>query len=315
MAIVNMNEWVPEEWGGALVKKYRQTSALLRATEGPGGRRETMNTDVKHVPVDGGMDVAFTAKGATFPLDDEPGATIELVARKIAAASQLADEDVKDAKGFVNIVENKREAGFSNAALLLDNAALATVGAMTPEPTMTRPYTSVYEAADPGQIQTFNLTTGTGPDFREAIQTAIETAEDSAFATDDIVLLASPGWKGRLRSQVTDGSQGVNLWDPQRDTVLEYPIYWSRSLRLSATATYSPVTTTGAQGTAGNPLIIAIPRSMLIPGIRENLAWRVTDPQHGPGLLSDSWYLTIRQRTAFAVGDGTAAGIVEGVTA
>lgn len=317
MASVNVGDWVPEQWDGSLVKLYRQTSAVLRATDGPGGRREMMNTTLKHVPKDADADVAFVAKGAAFPVDDEPADKILLEAKKMATDIPLDDEDVTDSRSFTDTIMNKRTAAFSNAALLYDNATLAAVGAETTPPTMTRPYTSVYQAAavGAGNLFTFNTATGTDADLRAAVKSAVQTAEESPWATDDIVIIAGPAWKSYLRDQVQDGSNGVTLWNDARDTILNYPVYWTRAAKLATTATYKPVGAGGAAGTAGNSILIAVPRSMLIPGIREALQWRVTSPNSGVGQLTDTWHLTIKQRVAFALGDGEAAGVAELVSA
>lgn len=312
VASVDVNAWIPEQWGGALVKKYRETSGLLRATEG--GRREVMTTTLKHVPKDADADMAWVAKGAAFPVDDEPADNILLHAKKMAVDIPLDDEDVQDGRSFTDVTGNKRNAAFNSAAWLLDNTAFATVGAETTPPTMTRPFTSVYQAiggAASAQRFSFDKAGGTDAEFRAAIKNAIQVAEESPWATDDIVIVASPAFKSYFRDQVQDGSNGVTLWNQERDTVLGYPVYWSRALRLSTTATWNPTGAGGAAGTAGNPILVAVPRTMLIPGIRENLKWRVSDPDTGIGMLTDTWHLTVKQRVAFALGDAEAAGVAE----
>jgi len=151
------------------------------------------------------------------------------------------------------------------------------------------------------------------------VLSALAVAEESEFASDDIVWVGHSYFKTNLRNDVQDGSQGVPLWDAAGSTIAGYPVYWTRGARLSAVATSKPVTGNSTIGTAGNPILIAVPRALLIPGRHvgpanrngsgEAFEWMVTDPKTGPGAASDTMYLKVRGRLAFQHGDS--AGIVE----
>lgn len=45
MARQTFEDWIPEEWGGAVISKIRATSAVEDLA-----RHEPMGTDTKHVP-------------------------------------------------------------------------------------------------------------------------------------------------------------------------------------------------------------------------------------------------------------------------
>jgi len=298
---VDVNAWVPEEWGGAVVTKFTNTSAVDRATS----RHEPMSTDVKHVPKAGDADAYFIPKGQAYTLDDNAGDELLLNARKIGVAVPLADEDIKDAAGFVNIVNAKKDAGASGTAILFDNAALAVTGA---ENGTTVPYTSVYAAA----TNKSTVSTGaTAAAMRDAVLDAIAVAEESEWSDESLAVIASPAFRPHFRSISADGSAGINVYDERGSSLASYPIFWSRGARLSATATQSPTAGAGLAGVAGNAILVVVPRRMLVVGDRERLMSQVTDAFTGPGALSDVAYLKMRTRKAFALGDPAAASVLE----
>lgn len=306
MAVADVSKWIPVEYGGALFKKFQEDSALFRVSAGPGGRREPMSTNTKHVPKDGDVAVQFTGKAQAYGLDTTAVDDILLTAKKMTAGVPLAEEDISDAAGFVAVVPAKRDAAFRGFARLLDNAAFAVTGAPTADPDMTVPYNSLYrqvKAAVPGQVNTWDVSSGTAAEFRAALLETIAEAENSEWATADLVVIAHPAFRAYLRNQTLDGSNGLPIWSTSESTILNNTVHWSRGLRTSATAVQNPTT--------GNPLMIVGPPSLIIPGLRDALSWRVTDAETGIGALSDTSYVLARQRLGFNIGDPTAFSVME----
>lgn len=307
MAATNVNQWIPVEYGGTLFQKVAEQSALLSITSGPGGRRESMTTRTKRVPKSGDVDVQFTAKGATYGLDTTAVGDIELISKKMTAGVQLDEEDISDAAGFVNVVTAKRDAAFRGFATLLDNAAFAVTGDITPEPDMSRPYDSLYhqilaDGSPANQRFDFDLSSGTAADFREAMLSALDWAESSEWNDGTLTWFVNSAFRPILRNNPVDGSNGLPLWTPAENTIGSYGIAaWSRGLRESANATQRPT---------GHPLAFIGPRSLIVAGVRDALSYRVTDSETGIGALSDTSYLLARQRIAANVGDPSAFAMV-----
>lgn len=306
MAGVNVNAWIPIQYGGPLFKKFTEASVLFRVTGGGGGRTEQMTSRTKTVPKEGDVAVQFTAKGATYGLDNGTVGTIDLVAKKMTGAVALDDEDIKDSAGFVNTVQAKRDGAVRGFAQLLDNAAFAVTGTPTAEPDMAVPYDSLYRQVTNylggANIQTWDRSSGTAAELRAAVLETIDIAENSAWATNDLVVLVNQSFRQYLRNQTIDGSNGLPIWSTAENTIMNHPVQWGRALRKTAVATQNPT---------GNPLMIVGPPSLIVAGIREQLAWRVTDAQSGIGALSDTAYVLASQRTGFNIGDASAFGILE----
>lgn len=307
MAATNINEWIPVEYGGKLFQQIAQQSALLSITSGAGGRRENMTTRTKRVPKSSTVDVQFTAKGATYGLDTTPVGDIELIAKKMTAGVQLDEEDISDAKGFVDVVTAKRTAAFNGFATLLDNAAFAVSGDVTAEPDMSRPYDSLYHQmiadGDIGnQRFDYDLSSGTAVTFRSAMLGALAYAEASVWNDGTIGWWLSDAFRPTLRDNPIDGSNGLPMWSTAENAILSYPISaWSRGLRESAVASQAPT---------GPPLAFVGPRSLVVAGVRDALSWRVTDSETGIGALSDTSYLLARQRIAANIGDPLGFAVV-----
>lgn len=306
MAGVNVNAWIPVQYGGALFKKFTEASVLFRVTGGPGGRQEPMTSRTKTVPKEGDVAVQFTAKGATYGLDNGTVGTIDLVAKKMTAAVPLDDEDIKDSQGFVNTVQAKRDGAVRGFARLLDNAAFCVTGTPTAEPDMSVPYNSLYRQVagylGGANIQTWDQSSGTAAELRSAVLETVDIAENSEWADDNLVVMINPAFRQYLRNQTIDGSNGLPIWSTAENTILTHPVEWGRGLRKTAVATQNPT---------GNPLMIVGPKAMVVAGLREQLAWRVTDAQTGIGALSDTSYVLAAQRVGFNIGDASAFGILE----
>lgn len=307
MAVVNIGQWIPEDWAASkVVMQYINTSAIQRIATSPGGRLEIMNTDLKHIPKDGGADVQFTARGAAYGLDTKATAQLLLNASKLTYLGSFNEEDVDDAKTFVNTLEAKQMSAASNLALLLDNAVFGVTGAATAEPTMDRPYTSVFQNAlvsnATGQVTSISRA-GSLDSQRSGINNALSYAEQTQFASDDLVVVASPAYKPIMRNAPANGFVGVPMYDPANETVFGYPVFWTRGAVNTAVATNAP-------GNA-NPLLFIVPREQLILGRRWAFEWMYIDPRTGIGAISDTAYLKARQRSAFQLGDQSAPAVVQ----
>jgi hypothetical protein len=307
VAVADVSKWIPVEYGGALFKKFTETSVLFRIANGPGGRVEPMSTNTKHVPKDGDVAVQFTGKNQTYGLDTTAVDDILLTSKKMTGGVPLAEEDISDAAGFVQVVPAKRDAAFRGFATLLDNAAFAVTGTPTTDPDMTVPYNSLYRQvkayAGGANVLTWDASSGTAAELRTAILAAMGVAENSEWASTDLVWGMNPAFRAYLRNQTVDGSNGLPIWSQAENTILSYRVEWGRGLRTSATAVQKP--------TSGNPIAIVGPPGMIVPGTRDALSWRVTDSETGIGALSDTAYVLARQRLGFNIGDPSAFAIVE----
>lgn len=307
MAVADVSKWIPVEYGGKIFQKFTESSVLFRIAQGPGGRVETMTTNTKHVPKDGDVAVQFTGKSQTYGLDTTAVDDILLTSKKMTAGVPLAEEDISDAAGFVQVVPAKRDGAFRGFATLLDNAAFAVTGTPTADPDMSVPYNSLYrqvKAYNGGSnVFTWDRSSGTAAELRTAVLAAMDIAENSDWATTDLTWGMSNAFRAYLRNQTVDGSNGLPIWSTAENTILNYRVEWGRGLRTSATAVQKP--------TSGNPIAIIGPPSLLAPGTRDALSWRVTDSENGIGALSDTAYVLARQRVAFNIGDPSAFAIVE----
>lgn len=319
MAAVDISQWIPEEWGGALIERYRNTSAVDAAA----GRREPMTADIKKIPKDSDASVQFTATGATYAQDATVAARVQLDAAKLTHLSAFNEEDLSDSSAFVNAMNAKKLDATSNLALLFDNACLAVTGAMTSLPGA--PYASVYNnVATNAAGNILELGTGTPANVkgntRQSVLNALTIAENSQWASEDLIWIASPAFRTYFRGLDSSGTQGVNLFagpmggapgNLATSPVAGYPIYYSRSARLAATATYTPTAGIGVKGALGNAIAVLVPRRQLIIGDRAPLESQYSPPTNGIGMLSDTAYMKMRRRAAFILGEASAAAVIE----
>jgi hypothetical protein len=319
---VNLANWTPVTYASGLIERYQNASAVEAAS----GRREPMVTDVKKIPKDTDASVQVTQAGETYGLDTQGVGNIQLDAAKLTHASQYNEEDLADAKAWVNATEAKKRNAASNLALLFDNASLAVTGAG--DGSNAKPYESVYHNVATNAAA--NIVTMSAAAFAtnsKALNTAINSAlaivEDGAWSSEDLVWIMSPAFKPYLRGMDATGANGQNFYVPSlggtpgngnKAILAEYPVHWSRGARLSATATYTPTASTGAKGALGNAIAVLAPARLLIVGDRAPLESAYLDPMTGIGALSDTAYLKMRRRVAFILGEASAAAVVEIIT-
>lgn len=306
MARLTFEDWIPEEWGGPVITKIAETSVVERLA-----RVEPMATDTKHVPRSaGGSFLGAIAKGSSYTETTGTHDDVLLTARKMGYVDRIADEDVKDTASLVNIIQSKQLDWARAYAVGFDNA---TLGASAAENGTTVPFTSLYKAltttnsdvsytANANRIQTGGALT------LADISGALALVEASDYFTDaDTVVIAHPAFMAYLRDLVdshgdplfreyTSQSQGVV------NTLLGYPIYWSRGAKTSATASSAP---------AGNPLLFVGNARFLIKGDRSGPEYRLAGADTGAAFMTDENLLKYRIRRGFAVANENAWAVVE----
>jgi len=139
VALHTIDPWIPEEWGGPVVQKIQQLSAVEALA-----RVEPMTTLTRHVPRSGGIGMDILGRGDAYTEDATTDDEVLLTARKFGRAISLAEEDLADTAGLINVLETKRVDWATSYAKAFDNACLATSGAESVA--ADRPFTSVYQA-------------------------------------------------------------------------------------------------------------------------------------------------------------------------
>lgn len=309
--------WTPQPWSGKTAKKLVEQSAVLSIARGPGGRFDTMKSGVETAPLWAEFTVRAYGKLEQIDLQSPEADEITLRARKVEGMAQIAEEDLVEGRNYdYDIVENLRERGISDTAVYMDNASLGTSGAATTgETNIIRPYRSVYTAVRTDASANYSTVAagGTAADYRTAIKNAIEIAETSVWTTGNLVIVAHPSWKSKLRDLPVDGSNGDRVWDPATNTIYGHQVIWSRGARLASvggdTATGSPT---------GNLLFVVGPRELFVMGRAPFLVGDsstpqvyLTDPTTGLGMRDDSLYFKMRCRLAFDCPIPEAFAVVE----
>ena len=323
MAVIDLSNWTPETYAGEMIKRYTTSSAVEQVA----GRREPMVSDTKKIAKDADADVTVTPTGTAYTEDTKAGTNIQLDAAKLTHLSSYNEEDLADAAAWQNATDSKKRNASSNLALLFDNASLAVTGARVDE-SVGQPYESVYHniaTNAAGNIVTVSkaaFATNSAA-LNTALSNVLDIVENSAWASEDLVWVASPAFKTLLRTMDATGKNGINWYVPalggapgnvDRDKIGEYSVAWTRAARLSAAATYAPTASVGAKGALGNAIAVLVPRQQLIIGDRAPLESMYLDPKTGIGALSDKAYLKMRRRVAFLLGEATAGAVLEIIT-
>lgn len=312
MARDTFENWIPDEIGSKPIMAFQQTSAVDRVA-----RHETMNSDTKRVPRDGGFTVTSVAKGSAYGESTSANDYVEMIARKIGGVERVAEEDLVDPT--VDVLATKREAAATAMAKFFDNAALGTT-VVTNQTTI--PYNSVYyqltqNDSAAGYTANANLTLTAGNLTYAHLTGALTQIEGSDFADESrLVWLAHPSFKGYLRGLV-DGDARP-LWLPAAqsgigtsfpDTLLGYPIYWTRGARKNAVASSTP---------SGNPLLFLGDAGSLIvgdaqlPGLPSGaMGTQLQRAATGVGYLTDEALMKAAMRKGFQVGQITTWSAIE----
>lgn len=296
-AINDVDDWIPEEWGGAVLTRIARTSAVDALA-----RHETMGTDTKHVPREAGVDIHHIGKGGTYGEDANVNDTVLLTARKLGQGIALAEEDMADTAKFVNVIETKQLSWATSYAKAFDNATLGVTGAESNVASDDRPFTSLYRVlattdAALGYTANDNLTfSGSGGVTYDLLNTTFSDYEDGDYYDEgETVVIASPHFRKVLRGIKDDNKQpifvrgqGGDAGTP--DTLFGVPVRWTQGARTSAAMTHKPT---------GNPFLVVGHKGFLIVGDRSG-----PESIPIPANISreDEAFLKMRARRGFAVG-------------
>lgn len=303
MALNDHATWVPEEWGGPVLTAVMQTSAVEAL-----GRPEAMNTDTKHVPREGGIGLDILDKGDTYTEDATSDDEVQLRARKFGRALSLADEDIKDTSGLVDIIDQKKLSWATSYAKGYDNACLGTIG--TASMAANRPFQSVREAvrttdAELGYTADTNFLASAGTVTYDDLSQVLGMYEDGDYFDEaNTIVIASPAFKRTFRDIKDDNNRPIFVQGTggTPDTLFGYETRWSPGARTSTAASKAPT---------GNPLLVVGNRQLLIVGRRSGPESFVAGADSGVGFLTDEAKLKMRARRGFAVGHPAAFAVLE----
>lgn len=310
MARNNVDAWIPEERGSAVLARVNANSGVELLA-----RREPMRTDTKTVPRSGNMDVDVIPKGGAYGEDDSVNDEVVLKARKFGTAIRLAEEDIADLRdgGAANVIQIKQADWATAYARKLDNAALGVTAA---ENGTTIPFTSVYRTVSQANV---DLGYGAGDNL---VQTGAGTAvsyDDLSnvlglaeggdfFDTGKTIIIAHPAFMGSLRGVKDDNGAPVFVQGlaGTPNTLFGYQVAFSAGARTSAVATSAPT---------GNPLLVVANRDALILGVRSGPESFTISGDTGLSALTDEAIIKMRSRRGFAVGHPGAVAVLEAVAA
>lgn len=308
--------WIPEEYGGPVINKMTEISAVESLA-----RVEPMGTDTKHVPRSAGM--AFGgALGKADAYTEATGTNDEilLAARKMGVVVRIADEDTKDTASLVNVIAQKQLEWARSQAIGFDNACLGT---SVVKNDTTIPFNSLFYSLNTTNAATSytadaNIITTAGALTYADLSNAFEKIETSDFYSEaDLVVIAHPSFKAKMRnitgatwdgatSTASDGRPVFVDYSSQGngtpDRLLGAPVRWSLGARAHATASSAP---------AGSPLLFVGNRQFLVKGDRSGPEYMIAGADSGPAFLTDEHLLKMRVRRAFAVSNENAWACIE----
>lgn len=305
MARENLDAWIPEERGSAVLTTISANSAVEAL-----GRPEPMASDTKEVPRVGDVDVTVTPKGTAYTENSSTDDVVTLRARKFTGLLRIADEDLQDIPE--NVIALKQTAWASAYAKGFDNACLGVTAA---ENGTTVPFTSVYRTlsqADAALGYTANaniVKTAAGAAVSYDNLSAVLSLVENGDFYGDLVVVAHPSFKGRFRGIKNDNGNPIfvqGLGDAGQDMLFGLPVAWSQGARTSATFTAAPT---------GNPILVVANRDLLIKGVRSGPEFAAVNGFTGASALTDEALVKARSRRGFALGHPGGAAILEAVAA
>ena len=298
MARVNLDGWIPEERGSAVLTTVNETSAVEALAT-----REPMSTDAKIIHRQGGVGVSVIPKGTAYPEDVTEDDEVTLKARKFGTAIRIAEEDLADIPA--NVIAAKQAEWAKSYAVKLDNACLGVTAA---ENGTTVPFTSVYRAlstadATVGYTANANIVKTAGAVTYDSLSSVIAILEASNRG-GELVIIAHPAFKAAFRGVKDDNGQPVFVQGlaGTPDTVFGYSVSWSRGAKTSAVATEAP---------EGNPLLVVVSKESLILGVRSGPESFTASGNDGASMLTDEALLKMRARRGFVLGHPNAAAVLE----
>lgn len=309
MARNNVDAWIPEERGSAVLARVNANSGVEALA-----RREPMRTDTKTVPRSGSMDVDVIPKGGAYGEDDSVNDEVVLKARKFGTAIRLAEEDLADLRegGAANVVAIKQADWATAYARKLDNAALGVTAA---ENGTTVPFTSVYASLAAAGVDGYAaganiirvVTGGATPTpvgYTHLSDLLGRVEGGDYFDPAKTVIIAHTSFMGVLRGIKDDNGQPIFVQGlaGTPNTLFGYQVSFSAGARTSAVATSSPT---------GNPLMVVANRDALILGVRSGPESFSISGDTGLSALTDEAIIKMRSRRGFALGHPASAAVLE----
>ncbi len=302
--------WLVEQRDSNVVKAFRRTSVVEAEF-----RRINMTANTVEIPRIADMAVEFIAKGAAYPEDQSSADVVSISAKKVGSALRIAEEDVDDDK-LADYVDEKKVSAGSSYAKLIDNAALGTNAAASG---VTVPFTSLYRSlittdASTGYTANDNhrsIAVGsftTAAQILAGLEAQIAIVEDGDYYNDDdLVWIAHPSFKGRLRS-VKDttgkpifyggGNANITKGGKRVQELYDIPIRFTRGARVTATPAINPAAASGVKGTPGNPLLFLVQKNAAVFGLRKAFESVYIPGRDGTSALTDEDILKVRARIA-----------------
>jgi HK97 family phage major capsid protein len=302
----NVDAWIPEDWDSKVYTKIIATSAIeALATRVP------MTTDNKHLPRSAGVGINVTPKGQAYVEDTLTDDEIVLTVRKLTRLVRLAEEDLDDLSGFIDVLNVKKQDWAGTYARFLDNACLGVTAA---ENGTTIPYTSLYNrltttdattsyTANANRVQSATATALTYDDFNNTLGLL---EQGDYYDESNLIVIAHPYYKKAMRG-IKD-TAGIPIFEIGRagipSTLFGLPISWSIGAKTHATASAAPT---------GNPLLFFGNREHLLLGVRSGPESVVIDGRSGVGALTDETLLKLRARRAFGTVYPQAFAVLEDI--
>jgi HK97 family phage major capsid protein len=302
VAFNDVDAWIPEEWGGAVIMRVNRTSAVEAIA-----RREPMGTDTKNVPRSAGVGMDILARGDSYTEDSSANDTVVLNARKFGRALSFTEEDLADTSRVADVIEVKQLDWATTYAKTLDNATLGTSGAENVASDI--PFTSVYRAvtntdSGAGYTASANFTSTASTTYANLSDTLAKIEDSDYFDEADMFVIASPKYRKVLRGLVDSQNrpifvqgQGGDRGTP--DTLFGYPIRWSLGARVSTAATPTP---------SGPALLIFGNSRYLILGVRSGP--ETLSSGRDAGWSTDELKVKMRARRGFKVGTPKAFAVL-----
>lgn len=312
MARQTFEDWIPEEWQGPVITQV----AAMSAVEGL-ARSVPMGTDTKHIPRSAGLAFAgAVAKGAAYGEATGTNDEILLTARKFGQVVRIADEDIKDTSGLVDLVSTKQSEWARGHAIGFDNACLAVTAA---ENGGTIPFTSLYKAlrttnaatgytADDNHILSAVGATNPPPTYDDYNSLFALVEQGDFWADGSMVVIAHPFFRQGLRGLKDSAGNPIFLENQSQatggttDILFGAPMRWSLGAKTHATATSAPT---------GNPLMFVGNRDYLVKGDRSGPEYMLAGADSGAAFLTDEALLKMRIRRGFAVAHEKAWAVLE----
>jgi HK97 family phage major capsid protein len=302
----NVDAWIPEDWDSKVYTKIIATSAIeALATRVP------MTTDNKHLPRSAGVGINVTPKGQAYVEDTLTDDEIVLTVRKLTRLVRLAEEDLDDLSGFIDVLNVKKQDWAGTYARFLDNACLGVTAA---ENGTTIPFTSLYNrltttdattsyTANANRVQSATATALTYDDFNNTLGLL---EQGDYYDESNLIVIAHPYYKKAMRG-IKD-TAGIPIFEIGRagipSTLFGLPISWSIGAKTHATASAAPT---------GNPLLFFGNREHLLLGVRSGPESVVIDGRSGVGALTDETLLKLRARRAFGTVYPQAFAVLEDI--